>query len=447
MAKSIRKKKPVIINTKNKNPNDMRKSVIYYNIIKALGKDVLIHPQLQDDLKNYFYFIPQQQYDGKTFQQKCDEVELEVNGKQNLVGNKILFSIFLDYFSTDGKLAHINGRRNIRSFIKNEPVYQANVKGLDEFYAFKEFFKNRMNYDTFKWNGTAYELQAATTGLDLIRKFHFGDLIWLYYHEEMGIFKIIGQLMDDVYRTGSLPIPNDSTAESIIDANIRQFRQGLASTLSDRESTYRRSLGWQSEDGKKLEMKSAMNENFKTAFHNFIQAALEYYNEKRVIASIQTASSGSTTAAISTIMSVRDTIESLRQSFDAFVYGRNVLHTAQGIINVIAGLFMIYHAREYVGVPTNKFESPEDFIPETIKRLNIQFPNGNNNSNRYIIYRNAAEYGRDILLDIESFANYYDTAELKVWLDAVEDKVESYRTAYRNISGVELAPRHQKVLA
>jgi hypothetical protein len=62
-------------------------------------------------------------------------------------------------------------------------------------------------------------------------------------------------------------------------------------------------------------------------------------------------------------------------------------------------------------------------------------------TNRFIVHRQAAQNGRDLLLDLEVL-NHLDTAdpgELSRWLTQVEPKVEAYRTAYQTLTGVDLA--------
>jgi hypothetical protein len=61
--------------------------------------------------------------------------------------------------------------------------------------------------------------------------------------------------------------------------------------------------------------------------------------------------------------------------------------------------------------------------------------------NRYEAHKDCAEFGRNLLLDIEVL-NEKDTrpvvGELERWLAQVEGDIESYRKAYRDLTGVDL---------
>ena len=61
-------------------------------------------------------------------------------------------------------------------------------------------------------------------------------------------------------------------------------------------------------------------------------------------------------------------------------------------------------------------------------------------ANRYLIHRECARSGRDILLDMEVIDHKARGAggELEQWVTQIESKVEAYRTAYRNMTGVDI---------
>ena len=61
-------------------------------------------------------------------------------------------------------------------------------------------------------------------------------------------------------------------------------------------------------------------------------------------------------------------------------------------------------------------------------------------TNRFIVHRDCARNGRDVLLDLEVI-DHLDTnpgGELENWVTQIEAKVESYRTAYRTLTGIDL---------
>jgi hypothetical protein len=62
--------------------------------------------------------------------------------------------------------------------------------------------------------------------------------------------------------------------------------------------------------------------------------------------------------------------------------------------------------------------------------------------NRFDMHRSCAINARDILLDMEVIDHHDQRTsppgELDRWLGQVESKVEAYRTAYRNLTGVDL---------
>ena len=61
-------------------------------------------------------------------------------------------------------------------------------------------------------------------------------------------------------------------------------------------------------------------------------------------------------------------------------------------------------------------------------------------TNRYIVHRECARNGRDILLDLEvvDFRDTQDGGALDAWLAQIEPKVEAYRTSYRSMTGVDI---------
>ena len=98
---------------------------------------------------------------------------------------------------------------------------------------------------------------------DRIKRLFIGDLVWLFYFDRMGIFKILGALLDDFASKGKFPIdisnPKNELTSIILEAMVRQTKTGLSSTVRDRDGTYRRAVGWMSESGRKLGLDSLSN--------------------------------------------------------------------------------------------------------------------------------------------------------------------------------------------
>ena len=289
-----------------------------------------------------------------------------------------------------------------------------------------------------------YTIGRAPTGS--IRRLFMGDLVWLFYFERMGVFKILGVILDDIATQGKMPLSNGTVFQDVMDdvlaiiteSMIRETKTGLSSTLRDRDSSYRRCLGWTSDVGRKLGLETSVNNAFNTHFHRFIQQALEYYKDKRLASAIQ----GIITTgkpSVSTIITISDTLVLLKKAFDPFDYGRNYTNTLNGIVWVIAAMALIRELRTSLGIP-EAYEQPYEYIPAAYDILVMKGPITSSQTNRYLVHRECANDARDILLDLEVI-NHTDTAqggELELWLDTIEDKVEGYRTAYRSLTGIDL---------
>ncbi len=235
-------------------------------------------------------------------------------------------------------------------------------------------------------------------------------------------------------------------AALVLEAMVRQTEAGTSSKLRDRDSTYRRCLGWTTEAGKKLDQKSVVNHGFTNLFNRFIYNALDYYKDKRLAVLIKdTASAARPTA--STVVVIGDTLNLLRKTFDTFDYGRNYYNTLSGIVWAIGAMSVIRDLRATLGIPP-EYEHPYEFIPAAYDLLVLNRPITPSETNRYQVHKEIANVTRDILLDIEVIHNE-DTrvgGELDLWLDSIEDRVESYRASYRTLTGIDLAETRQPQL-
>ncbi len=274
-----------------------------------------------------------------------------------------------------------------------------------------------------------------------VKRLFIADLIWLFYFERMGIFKVLGAILDDYATKGKIPMSNDTRAALVMEAMVRQMKTGLSSTVRDRDSSYRRCLGWTSDVGRNLGSEARVNSAFNNLFHKFLQAALEYYKDRRLATAIQAQTSPGR-ASVATLITIGDTINVLKKAFDPFDYGRNYTNTLNGIVWVISAISLIRELRETLGIP-REYDEPYEYIPAAYDLLVLNKSITASESNRYVLHRECAIDARDILLDIQalksddpSFAK--QGGELEIWLDSVEDRVEGYRTAYRSLTGIDL---------
>jgi hypothetical protein len=282
-----------------------------------------------------------------------------------------------------------------------------------------------------------------------IQRLFIGDVIWLFFYERMGIQQILGAILDSFATTGQLPISNGSLEPSsvkddvvalVLEVMVRQTKMGLSSGARDRGALFRTAVGWESPIARAMGLKTEVNGGFSTLFHRFIYNALEYYRDKRLAVAIQ----GTTTVgrpSVATLMTLKDTIDLLKKRFEAFDYGRNYYNALAGIVWMIAGLSIIRELRGTLGIPSAAFDAPHEFVPAAYDLLVLNRPFSRAEINRYDVHRTCAIHARDILLDLEVL-NHADmtpvTGELERWMTQIEAKVEGYRTAYRNLTGVDL---------
>jgi len=114
--------------------------------------------------------------------------------------------------------------------------------------------------------------------------FSLGDLIWLFFMERMGIFKMLGAILDDYAIRRKFPFATDNLQAMILESMTRQTKVGLSSTVRDRDVSYRNCLGWTSDVGKKVAGNTAVNNGFNTNFHTVLRLALELYRDRRLAA-------------------------------------------------------------------------------------------------------------------------------------------------------------------
>ena len=290
-------------------------------------------------------------------------------------------------------------------------------------------------------------LYSKPSDIDGIKRLFVGDLMWLFYFDRMGIFKIIGAILDDFAIKGRIPISNGSVNKGIeddlvaivLEAMVRKTETGASSTVRRRNISYRRCFSWILEEGRKLQLETVVNTGFNSLFHKFIQTALEFYKDKRLATAITGVTSPVNKTSVATLTSIKDTIDLLKRTFEQFDYGRNYSNTLSGIVWVIAAMGVIRKMRTTLGIPS-EFNTPDKFIPAAYDLLVMKNSGTMGETNRYDVHRDCAENARDILLDLEIVAHQKaeNGQELEKWLDIIEVKIEGYRTAYRSLTGVDL---------
>ncbi|NOT46926.1 MAG: hypothetical protein HOP17_04150 [Acidobacteria bacterium] len=288
----------------------------------------------------------------------------------------------------------------------------------------------------------------SPTPLPSIKRLFPGDVVWLSFMERMGISQILGAILDAYACNGRLPISNgslepgikDDIVALVLEVMTRQVKTGISSTVRDRACLYRTALGWTSEAGRKLNLDTSVNTGFNTLFHKLIYHSLEFYKDKRLAVAIRGTAAPVAPPSVATLITIRDTIDVLKKRFEAFHYGRNFYNTLSGIVWTIAGMSVIRSLATTIGIPP-AFNAPDEFIPAAYDILVLKRPVNTGETNRYLVHKECADKGRDVLLDLEVI-DHQDTTpvtgELEVWLTQIEAKIEGYRTAYRTLTGVDL---------
>lgn len=268
----------------------------------------------------------------------------------------------------------------------------------------------------------------------------FGSVIWLYYYERMGIFKILGVLMDDYNYRGKYPISNAvennalaNTYSTLMENISLLYRMGISSNLRDRITLYQRVLGVNIDAN--MDVKSERNEGFMRTFNKLLDYMLEYYKAKQLAQAIQsTNSSNGIRSSVATQTSIRDTMQVLQQQFEPFEYGRNQINTFFGVATIYMTLCLLRLIKDEIGIP-RQYDRPEEFVPAAYDILVAGRPVTPSESNRFIIHDNCATYGYRLLTDLELidlnlFTTSSQNSPLDRWLDDVEGWVEGYRNAY-----------------
>jgi hypothetical protein len=114
-----------------------------------------------------------------------------------------------------------------------------------------------------------------------LNQLSMGSVIWLYYYEKMGIFKILGALLDDYNYKGKYTIKVKDSAYAVLMEHISiLYRMGVASNLRDRVTLYEKTTGLSVDNN--YGMSTTQNEGFMRTFDGILKQALEHYAYRRL---------------------------------------------------------------------------------------------------------------------------------------------------------------------
>lgn len=308
-------------------------------------------------------------------------------------------------------------------------------------YLVRPYFNyHRKNFEWFHFDnngGSSTKLNGYS-----LNSLTIGSLVWLYFYERMGIFKILGALLDDYNYRGKYSLSSQVKNGNLKNRNYIELmehlsvltRQGMSSTLRDRVSTYQRVLGVTIQND--LNIQSAENNSFMKNFSKLIGNMLEYYNAKRLSIAIQN-NTTQVRSSVATQTAILNTVKVLCQNFEVMEYGRNMIHTFNGIATVYATLCLIRQIRDVIGIP-REYDTPEEYVPAAYNILVLKKQGTSSDSNRYTVFDDCASYGYRLLTDVQSAdLTSFTLGELNspfdAWLSSVEEWVEGYNNAFKSI--------------
>jgi hypothetical protein len=270
-----------------------------------------------------------------------------------------------------------------------------------------------------------------------LERLYLGDLIWLYFHERMGIFQMLNRLVDDYARLGKLPI-GVSDAECL-EKMTRLIQSGQGSSAKERAATYQRSLGWTCENLPSPDGALA-NTAFENNWRNFLRAALAFYRGRNVNAILGATANQSAAS----VVGAQDAATSLWQTFSSFDTASNYAATFHGLMWVVGTLFLIEKLGNSLNLGMAATSTDKSaLIAAAYETLVLGRPPSSTDASRYLVHHDCAKYGRRILLDLQGLKNLNDQGSLlKPWLEDAETEknIEGYRSAWQRLTGEDLAP-------
>lgn len=266
-----------------------------------------------------------------------------------------------------------------------------------------------------------------------------GDVVWLYYHDEMGLLRIVQALLDDFESKGQHPFERQKLYALVLETMVRERRTYLGTRPLDRESVYRQVTGWKTTNPPKSD--SVVNVAFAENFDQLMGLLGRFYRERELAVQIKESVGGVGPSPVGTVslMAIQDALRLLNRAMRTFRYGRNYTSALTGIVYVVAGLWLTREVRDKIGVPT-PFTDPDQYVPAAYDVLIEKGTAITTKANRYLAYRSCAQHARDLLIDIEVLQTLEsDEALLRAWLNVVDTKVLAYTSAYQALYDVDLA--------
>jgi len=324
---------------------------------------------------------------------------------------------------------------------------------------------------TLEGNRRLSDYSPQPRGIAGIRRLFTGDLVWLFFMENIGIFKMLRYILRDYEFFGWYPISNNSLISVVMEVMIRETRKGLSSTLTDRYFVYSKGItvtphimydsGFMPyepyrEYTAKLQgltevflptiNASPVPFNVEHPYTNsndlclvlgsLIKTVLSYYRDRKMTNAIQSQIDHDTPVNLSSIVSIISIIDNLKTKFMAFNFGRIYYNTLNAIIWLMAGLSLIWELRTSLGI------SYQDFYQFLSASYDIVSEGASSSTGSNSIYfklnHDCANAIRSILLDLEVL-DLTNMSEVETWLDLVENKFESFRAAYFQLTGNDLA--------
>lgn len=265
--------------------------------------------------------------------------------------------------------------------------------------------------------------------------------ILLFYLYRMGIFKILGTLLDDYATNGKYPMCGDRFSSYVMEMMVRYAKLGNMWSTRERAVLYVQICGWALPNSSFHVDTSRVfvNTAFDLLFDQFMIHLLAYENQKQLAEAInQTITTRPSHPSQATVVAVRDTISQLRKSMEQFLYGLNYHKTLNAIVWAIATLVLVKQLRDTIGIPSS-LDRLDQIIPAAYNILVEKKSMSSNEPNRFDLHMQCAKEGRDVLMDLTDDAfDFKDGSQLKTWLNHIGSRVEAYRSACLALTGIDL---------
>ena len=249
------------------------------------------------------------------------------------------------------------------------------------------------------------------TTIPRVKRLFLGDVLWLFYFERMGIHQILGAILDAFAYTGRLPISNgsgriqagvrDDITALVLEVMVRQTKMGMSSTVRESQLAL--------PEGARLEPTLGAGVQPRYRSQQELQRSLPQVHLQRARV-LQGQTPGRrdpghgrclTPPSVATLITIRDTVDVMKRRFEPFDYGRNYYNALAGIVWTVAGMAVIRgaggDARDSGRVRSRgRVHPPAAYDLLVLKRSSAQ-----GDPNRFLLHRDCAQNGRDILLDLE----------------------------------------------